>query len=48
MFLFQELTEDYSPGIGLSDSSEELFQRGKGGTRVHRSFFAEKTNKQNM
>ena len=27
--LFQDLTEDYSLGDSLSDSSEELFQRGK-------------------
>ena len=29
--LFGDLTEDYSLGVNLSDSSEELFQRGKGG-----------------
>ena len=28
---FEDLTEDYSLGISLSNSSEELFQRGEGG-----------------
>ena len=28
----------YSPGDSLSDSSEELFQRSKGGARISRSF----------
>ena len=31
--LFGDLTEDYSLGVNLSDSSEELFQRGKGGNQ---------------
>ena len=29
--LFRDLTEDYILGDSLSDSSEELFQRSKGG-----------------
>ena len=29
--LFGDLPEDYSPGFSLSESSEELFQRSKGG-----------------
>ena len=33
--LFGGLTEDYSPGDGLSESAEELFQRGKGGARIY-------------
>lgn len=28
-YLFGELTEDYSPGDSLSDSSEEQLQRSK-------------------
>ena len=36
--LFGELTEDYSLGDHLSDSSEELLQRGKGGAMIYRSF----------
>ena len=31
--LFGDLTEDYSLGVNLLDSSEELFQRGKGGNQ---------------
>mgnify|MGYP006996685678 CR=1 FL=1 len=29
-------TEDLSPGGSLSDNSEILFQRGKGGARIYR------------
>ena len=29
----------------LSDSSEELFQRGKGGARIHRSLLEKKKKK---
>ena len=36
--LFCGLAEDLSPGDSLSDSSEGLLLRGKGGTRVYRSF----------
>ena len=32
--LFGGLTEDYIPGYILSNSSEELFHRHKGGTRT--------------
>ena len=32
--LFRDLTEDCGPGGILSDSSEELFQRGKGGKNM--------------
>jgi len=31
--LFGDLTEDYSLGVNLLDRSEELFQRGKGGSQ---------------
>ena len=31
--LLEDLTEDYNLGDSLSDSSEELLQRGKGGVR---------------
>ena len=31
--LLEDLTEDYNLGDNLSDSSEELLQRGKGGVR---------------
>ena len=34
--LFGDITENCRPDS--SDSSEELFQRGKGGARIHRSF----------
>ena len=36
--LFSGLTEDLSWGYSLSDSSKGLFQRGKGGARVYRTF----------
>ena len=36
--LFRNLTEDNSLGNNLSDSSEELFQRGKGEARIYKSF----------
>ena len=29
-------TEDYSPGVSLSDSSEELCQRGEGEASIYR------------
>ena len=31
-------SEDYGLGHGISDSSEGLFQRGKGKVRIHRKF----------
>ena len=34
--LFSIYTEDLSPGFSLSDSSEIVFQRGKGGARIYR------------
>ena len=34
-----DLTEDYSPGDSLSDSSEEPLRRGKGRARVYMNFF---------
>ena len=37
--LFQDLTEDCSPGDSLSDYSEKLLQRGKGGARIYMNFF---------
>ena len=36
--LFRDLSEDYSPGDSLSESSEEMFQRGEGGATIYRSF----------
>ena len=36
--LFGGITEDYGLGDSLSDSSAELFQRGKGEARIYRSF----------
>ena len=36
--LFSGLTEDLSSEYSLSESSEKLFQRGKGETRICRSF----------
>ena len=38
MFYSAHKTENVSPGRSLSDSSEGLLQRGRGGTRIHRSF----------
>ena len=35
--LFLDLTEDYNPGGSLSECSEELFPRGKGGAKIYRS-----------
>jgi len=43
----QYLSEDYSPGCSLTDTAEELFQRGKGGARKYRRFWWEKQNKTN-
>ena len=36
--LFSGHTEDVSPGDRLSDGSEGLFRRGKGGARIYREF----------
>ena len=36
--LFGGLPEDLSLGYSLSDSSEGLLRRGKGGARIYRSF----------
>ena len=36
--LFGRFSEDLSPEDSLSDRSEEVLQRGKGGARIHRSF----------
>ena len=43
--VFSDVTEDYSPGISLLVSSEELFQREKGGARIYGSFTEKQTNK---
>ena len=42
--LFRDITEDYILGNSLSDSSEEQFQRGKGGARIYGSFSWKKTH----
>ena len=39
MFYLADKTEDLSPGHRISDSSEGLLQRGKGGARIYRSFY---------
>ena len=44
--VFSGLTEDLSSEYSLSDSSEKLFQRGKGETRICRSF-SKQTKKTN-
>ena len=36
--LFGEVSEDSSPGGILSVSSEGLLQKGKGGSRIYRTF----------
>lgn len=36
--LFSELTEDYSLGKSLSDTSEKVLKSGKKGARIYRSF----------
>ena len=36
--LFGDLTQDYNLGYSLSESSEELLQRGKEGFKLSRSF----------
>ena len=41
--LFGGHAEDLSPGDSLSDTSEGLFQRGKRGARIYRSFCKKKT-----
>ena len=33
-----DLAEDYIPGNSLSDSSEELLPRGRGGATLHMNF----------
>ena len=43
--LFGGLTEDYRLGYSLSDSSEELFKRGKERASIYRSFAKTKQNK---
>ena len=40
--LYSRHTEDLSPEDSLSDSSEGLFQRDKGGAKIHRSSCKEK------
>ena len=46
--VFSDVTEDYSPGISLLVSSEELFQREKGGARIYGSFTEKQTNKNHV
>lgn len=41
--LFDDLSEDYGLGISLSESSEELFQRYKGGVRIYEYSLKTKT-----
>ena len=36
--LFGRYTEDFSPGDSLSNSSENVFSRSKGGARIYRRF----------
>ena len=38
MFYSVDKTEDLSPGHSISDSSEGLLQRAKGGARIYRNF----------
>ena len=38
--LFGGFAENLSPGYSLSESSEDLFQRGKRGAMICRSFFS--------
>ena len=47
MFYSADITEGLSLGDSLSDSSEGLFRRGKGGARVCRSFCQKKNNNNN-
>ena len=42
--LFGGLTEDSSPAGSLSDGSEGLLRRGKGGDRMNRSFATKLSN----
>ena len=42
MFSLVDKTEDLSPGHSLSNSSERLLQRGKGGDRIERSFLQQR------
>ena len=42
-----KLTEDFSLGYSVSDSSEGQFQRGKGRARIYSSFSEKQTNKNN-
>ena len=46
--LFSELTEDYSLGKSLSDTSEKVLKSGKKGARIYRSFCWEKKKKKSM
>ena len=39
--LFRYLTEECGPGDSLSESSEKLLQRGKGGARIYASYLLE-------
>ena len=45
--LFSRYTQDISPGFSLSDSSEKVFQRGKGGARIY-SFCKKKKKNQEV
>ena len=42
IFYSVDKTEDLSPGCRLTDSSEGLLWRGKGGARIHRRSFCNK------
>ena len=44
--LFGGHAEDFSPGDSLSNASEGLFQRGKGGARIYKSFCKNKNKPQ--
>ena len=40
--LLGNFTQDYSLGNSFSDDSERLFQRGRGGGRIYKSFLLKK------
>ena len=48
MFYLTDKTEDLSPGHSLSDNSEGLLWRGKGGVRIYNGFATRIRNIKNI
>ena len=48
MFYLVDKSEDLSPGHSISDNSEGLVQRGKGGARIYRGFCNKRPSSRNI